>query len=220
MYIDGGCDSGWARDMVQRIPNALLIGVWLVCVAAAWTGLLVHDRTPGPAATATTGKWPLNSSLHRVPGGPTLVMFAHPRCPCTRASLDELEKIVAQNRDRGLKAYVVFFSPDASDGAWLKSDITAKASKINGVSVITDPGGRETSVFGAVTSGDLRVYDGNGDLRYSGGITAERGHPGDNDGQRTVTAMLQGVSSKAPFYGARCGPVYGCRILPEQVANP
>lgn len=206
--------------MAKQVTKAgVLIGSWLLCLGLAWTGMLIYDRTPGELMAASSS-WPVSSRLHRAVDGPLLVMFAHPRCPCTRASLDELEKLVSKTRDRNLQPYVVFFTPDAKDAIWLKSDIVEKASAIKGVTVVMDPGGTETKLFGAVTSGDLKMYDVNGTLRFSGGITAERGHQGDNAGARTVLALLQSDSAADARVAALSEPVFGCRILPEKCTNP
>ena len=37
-------------------------------------------------------RWPEASALVRNADGPTLVLFAHPKCPCTDASLAELAR--------------------------------------------------------------------------------------------------------------------------------
>ena len=43
----------------------------------------------------------------------TLVMFVHPRCPCTRASIAELERVVAQSGGT-VKPRIVFSLPDGA----------------------------------------------------------------------------------------------------------
>ena len=50
------------------------------------------------------------------------------------------------------------------------------ASAIPGVIVTPDVGGRIAARLGAKTSGHVLVYDENGVLKFSGGITAARGH--------------------------------------------
>ena len=42
------------------------------------------------------------------------------------------------------------------------------------------------------TSGQVVVYDAKGALLFSGGITAARGHMGDNAGRDRITALLRG----------------------------
>lgn len=203
--------------MPKQFTKAVLIGSWLLCLSLGWTGLLIYDRTPGEVIAAS-GSWPVSSLLYRAVGEPALVMFAHPLCPCTRASLVELEKIVSNAQDRKMRTYVVFFTPDAEAENWLNSDIVEAASRINGLTVVMDRGGTEAKLFGAVTSGDLKMYDVNGTLRFSGGITAERGHQGDNAGQKTVMALLRTESPSQARVAALSKPVFGCPIL--QGTNP
>ena len=47
-------------------------------------------------------------------------------------------------------------------------------------------------------------------LTFSGGITAARGHQGDNDGRRSVLASLAGTATGLPMT-----PVFGCYIHPS-----
>ena len=55
-------------------------------------------------------RWPESSRLRRVSDKHHLVMFAHPRCPCTRASIGELALIMARVHGR-LTADVLFVKP-------------------------------------------------------------------------------------------------------------
>src|SRR5262245_54934677 len=64
----------------------------LAWVAAIVGGALCAERyaaTPGTIHGGAT-RWPGNGACSLSSARPTLLMFAHPRCPCTRASLEEL----------------------------------------------------------------------------------------------------------------------------------
>ena len=90
MYVSRG-------DFRSRV---LWWGIALAWTAAVFTGLALvwrYKATPGAEADAPR-TWPAASSVRHVPGRPTLVMFAHPKCPCTRASLDELATLTSRNR--------------------------------------------------------------------------------------------------------------------------
>jgi hypothetical protein len=76
--------------------------------------------------------------------------------------------------------------------------------------VIKDPEGKEADLFGAVASGQTMLYDAGGRLQFSGGITAGRGHSGDNAGRSTLVALITKGKSEL-----RETPVYGCSL-----ANP
>jgi hypothetical protein len=54
-----------------------------------------YESTPGVAA-ATPGRWPADSRIKPDADRATLVMLAHPHCPCTRASIGELARLMTQ----------------------------------------------------------------------------------------------------------------------------
>ena len=194
--------------------HLVLSGVWLALVCLTWFSLLIYERTPG-AHAAAAHTWPLRASLMRNAAGPSLVMFAHPACPCTRASLTELGEILLRSDCRRVQTYVVFFADESQGQKWLATDLVNFAKTMPGVKVIADVGGVETKLFGATTSGDLKVYDRSGTLCYSGGITAERGHEGDSNGKSVVLRLLNKQSLLAVGGHPGANPVFGCPILPE-----
>ena len=61
---------------------------------------------------------------------------------------------------------------------------------IPGVSTFVDHDGSEASRFQAYTSGQVALYDNNGQLRFRGGITQARGHVGDNAGRSAIEAII------------------------------
>jgi hypothetical protein len=82
------------------------------------------------------------------------------------------------------------------------------ASALPNVTVLRDDDGVEAARFGAVTSGQTLLYDANGELIFSGGITGARGHAGDNAGRRALIALLE---HKEPFH--RLTSVFGCSLF-------
>src|ERR1700722_10952551 len=81
--------------------------VWLCVIGTGMAALWKYESLPG-ARLAVPASWPSGSHISRVSGVATLVMFAHPRCPCTRASIGELEKLMAQSHGL-VRAHVVFY---------------------------------------------------------------------------------------------------------------
>jgi hypothetical protein len=79
------------------------------------------------------------------------------------------------------------------------------------VTVLDDVDGTEARRFGALTSGQVVVYDADGRLRFSGGITPARGHAGDNAGRSAIIALLEGASSASVET-----PVFGCSLLDDR----
>ncbi|HEY1068353.1 MAG TPA: hypothetical protein VGE52_19670 [Pirellulales bacterium] len=189
----------------------LAIGVWAVGVLAGWSWFAIERGTPGETR-ATPATWPAQSAIVRDTARPTLVLFAHPRCPCTRATLEEFAKLASQ-AGRSARLDVAFFAPSNADSSWTETDQYRTAAAIPGVAVWQDVDGAEATWFGAATSGQVVLYDRNGSLLFSGGLTPGRGHVGDNDGRAALVACLAG---DAPM--VRSTPVFGCSILvpPDQ----
>lgn len=189
----------------QPVMWALLV-VWLASVGTGLAWLMAYDNTPGAPADAPAG-WPAANALPRNPSGPTLVMLAHPRCDCTRASLGELAELLARARQRP-RTYVVFIRPGGVAAAWEKTPIFDQATRIPGVTVIRDENGAEAKRFGVSTSGQTLLYDRDGRLVYSGGVTAARGKPGSNAGQSMLLELLAGGHPARPTTR-----VFGCSLF-------
>jgi len=195
--------------MVERRDRRLLwavLVVWLISVGTGLGWLMAYDNTPGAPATAP-GAWPAGSALARDAAGPTLVMLAHPRCDCTRASLGELEELLARARKKP-RTFVVFIRPGGVAAAWEKTRTFDQAAKIPGVTVIRDDDGAEAQRFGVSTSGQTLLYGRDGQLVYSGGITGARGKPGSNSGRAALLEWLDGA------HPARATTqVFGCSLF-------
>ncbi|MGH9750135.1 MAG: RedB protein, partial [Candidatus Polarisedimenticolia bacterium] len=187
-----------------RVPPAVLAATvsWLLVVGAGM-GILVDDAARPGEADEPPPSWPVASGVRRTPGRPVVVMLVHPRCPCSRASLEELARIAARAPGRGDLA-VLFLKPAGAPESWWRSDEWGAAEAIPATQVVADEDGREAARFGARTSGHTLFYDGGGLLRFSGGITGARGHAGDNAGQAALLALLGGgrpARDRTPVFG-------------------
>lgn len=132
-------------------------------------------------------------------------MFLHPECPCTRASLHELERVLSHSPVQVAPVLVVATMLEGR--AWEDTPAAALARRIPRASIAFDPQGNEMQRFGALTSGHVVLYDTQGRLRFSGGITGSRGHEGENTGADTLRRLL---TAKDATTGA--SPVYGCSL--------
>jgi hypothetical protein len=179
--------------------------VWLVLVLSGSAMMWRYGSTAG-APGAPPATWPAASNLPLASDVPTLVMLVHPMCPCSRASLDELEVVMSRAAGRA-RAYVVFVRPPGVTDDWRSTDYWHKASSIPGTTPVVDEGGAEAHALGSLTSGHVLLYAPGGRLLYSGGITGARGHEGDNEGRRDVLAL---IADQAPTSVRR--PVYGCGL--------
>jgi len=178
---------------------------WLAIVLAAMAGLWAYKDTPG-AVVASPPAWPAESRLAHARGTPALVMFVLPMCPCTRASLTELNALL-QAAKGTVDAHVVIVLPEGADAAWREQGSNAQARAIPGATVHEDMGGREARIFQARTSGLVLFFDGDDRLRFSGGITGSRGHEGDNAGAEAVDELLRGGTPRIASW-----PVFGCAL--------
>jgi hypothetical protein len=172
----------------MRVPRALFAGVILV-----WAGLAVggsfllqrYSATPG-ARGPVPERWPEATRLPRTSGRPVLAVFAHPECPCTRATLAVLGEISSQLA--GSLDVEVVIADEVADPE--HADIAARARAIPGVRVVIDHDQAEAHRFGALTSGHTVLYGGDGALRFAGGITDARGQPGASAGSAQITALV------------------------------
>jgi hypothetical protein len=194
------------RSAVERPAGALLGVLWLLGVSAGLAVLLDYERSSGIAATPPA-RWPADSHIDRVPGRPTLLLFVHPQCPCSRASIEELDRVMAEAEGR-VTAHVLFLKPSGVAEDWVQTTLWRSAGAIRGVSIADDDDGLEARRFGSATSGQAILYDSAGQLLFSGGITATRGHTGDNLGRTTIVVLLTEGSATR-----RETPVFGCSLL-------
>ena len=179
--------------------------VWLAGMTAGATLVWEYKTTPGAFLPAPES-WPSASAISFADGRAVLVMSAHPHCPCTRASIAELAKLMADVGDR-LAAHVLFVKPAGTPDGWEKSDTWRSAGRVPGVRVHRDDGGREAARFGAATSGHAVLYGADGRLLFRGGITPSRGHEGDNAGRRRIASLLANGSADG-----RQTRVFGCPL--------
>jgi hypothetical protein len=174
----------------------LAIAAWLGAVGAGIHACYRYATRPGEAGV-TPARWPVASKLSRA-AGTTAIMFVHPECPCSRASLHELAE-AAIGAAPGARVVVVFANRHSDDGWDLAGRIPG------GVRVVDD--GAEAARFGARTSGFTVVYGADGALAFAGGVTGSRGHVGDNTGRQAVAALLR--AEPGPL---REHAVFGCAI--------
>lgn len=197
----------WPRSGRRRVI-LISITLWLIVVATGLSVLLVYENTPG-AAAKPLASWPSDSQIQRAPGHATLVMLVHPHCPCSRASIGELALIMAQSQGR-LEAYILFLKPAGFADNWEQTDLWRSAAAIPGVKPLVDHDGVEALRFHATTSGQTVLYDAEGRLLFSGGITIARGHAGDNAGRNAIVSLVNAsIAEQAET------PVFGCPLFDD-----
>ena len=186
----------------QKMAIGLL---WLALISYGFKLIFDFKTTPGAQGNAPAN-WPSSSQIQPKAGLATLVLFAHPQCPCTRASLSELNQIMHQGQH--VQAYVMFMQP--SNGQITES--WTRAGLIPHTERLTDRQGVEATRFGAMTSGHVVLYNAQGQLQFAGGITDSRGHEGNNMGRQMVLNYLSNIGLVPAWHAT-----FGCalqRVLP------
>jgi hypothetical protein len=179
---------------------------WALGVAVGLVTLLRYSNTPGVLASPPA-EWPSNVLVARSPQRSNLLLFIHPQCPCSRASLDELARIIACCRN-AVQTTIFFSVPPQAPAGFQHGDLWNTASAIPTVRVRVDQEATAARRFGARTSGQALLYDTRGQLIFNGGITAFRGHSGDNDGRDAIVALLEGSHP-----ARHTTPVFGCALF-------
>jgi hypothetical protein len=197
-----------------RVGPRTVLACWVTCLVAGFAAAFEYASVAGPPvhapqrvdsvlldAAAPLGGWPANECR--------LLVFVHPQCPCTRATIEELDRIVAHvGSHAAIRVYVL--ADPARDAAWTKSDLWRAARRIPGVDVVADVRGKLARAFGVETSGTTVCYSPAGERRFQGGITGARGHAGDNAGADAVVAALLGEPMRV------CeAPTFGCPMFDD-----
>lgn len=186
---------------------------WLLVVGGGSLALVSYAGDAGRSDPAPI-RWPGDSTITLAGDRPTLVFFLHPKCPCTRASLMELERVLATGPHVSVQVCVV--GPAELRDQWLQTGTACRARSIASGGIVYDADGTLAARYGAKTSGHVVLYGLDGALKFSGGITAARGHEGDNTGKSAIAALLRGQTTTTDTT-----PVFGCTLCSDlEVPDP
>ena len=195
-----------------------LVACWFAASIAVWAWTVAYGTTTAQAAqTRFANPAPIVGDLATAPERPTLYLFMHPRCPCTRATITQLDRVLtASGFERAeLPAVVVVATipSDAveNDDAWRKSDTLCMASELPNATVQYDAGGVKARSFGAQASGSVALYTADGRMLFAGGITVSRGHEGDCLGAEQLLQQIENPNQQIPV----TAPTLGCRLCLE-----
>lgn len=195
--------------MTRNFKAIVLLGLWLSGCAICIGVLMVYSNTPGQQGEVAQILAP-DSEIQLDTQRPTLVMYAHPHCPCTEASVEELTRLQARLKGKFLTC-VVFYVPEdgINEESWREDGMWDDVQRLTDTVVLADPGGKLAKQAGAEISGTVGLYAPDRRLLYFGGITPARGHAGDNVG----TFAIQDYFNELAFDGR--GAAYGCQIADE-----
>ena len=207
---------GGPIDTLGRLRPVAVVTVWAVACVGGLAGLAGYQSSPGPAAPRRD--WPAETSLRLAASATdapdTLLLVLHPRCPCSRATVDNLAVLLAHCPPGRVATTVLMVRPAGVAPGWERTGLWSAAAAIPGVTVLTDDGGVEAARFGAVTSGQALLFSPAGRLLFRGGITPGRGHAGDSGGMDAIAALARGEPAAVVDT-----PVFGCPVVAGPVAT-
>lgn len=193
-------------DREHVIPLWLLTTVWGIAIVIGYSCLLWYNMNPGQIRIAPN-RWPDSCSKRPDQELPTLLVFIHPKCPCTQATLIELEKLLAETNGK-VRCNILLCCPSRLIPEWISSSLVERCCSIEGVIVDIDMNGALATTFNATSSGLCLLYSTAGELQFHGGLTSERGHIGESIGRDAIRKILRNDVSYV-----ECSPVFGCELV-------
>lgn len=208
---------GWRKKRGMKMSERNLgyfLSIWACLIGFCYYALIAYSAASGTQVHDNDSKyWPQTqvNTLTRNKGRFTLITFIHPHCPCSRASLNELNKIMTRTHSC-MDCKVVFLKPSVYGENWEKSDLWQISKEIPNSERTPDLDGLLAKSFNATTSGQTFLYDPDGKLVFSGGVTAARGHEGDSPG----SIAIESLSSKKKIT-SRCSQAFGCPLFKNKI---
>lgn len=198
--------SAWLALLSRALRargRLIVMTIWVAVVATGFVLLEWHSGTAGvappPAELKPASLKPAQAE------GPQLIMFAHPRCACTRASLRQLERLLARTAEL-TDVRIVFLQSPTNDADWQDAPLVQQARNLSNVEVDWAAENELSASYGRLTSGHVLFYGPQGDLLFSGGLTNARGHEGPSAGTDAILAHLRGEAAE------NRAPVFGCSL--------
>lgn len=187
-------------------PQSLAVAVWVLLAVAGLGALSLYGFTGSLPARAAL-QWPSNGLLALDPARPTLFLFLHPRCPCSSASITELDRVLSQSSG-DFRTYAILTVPPGVDEDWEAGRNLEAAKLLPETTVVFDRGGALARSFGARDSGTLLAFAPDGAHLFAGGLTVSRGHEGESLGSLALQDLAAGVTPRQV-----ASPVFGCPLL-------
>ncbi len=182
---------------------SLLISFWAVIIALGMLQFYRYETREG-AKEVSNKSWPEGTSLSYSKSKFSWVMGIHPKCPCSLATVGNLERLFRYIEEPFHITALVRQDPLSDES---KSKVVRRLSKLPQVSIFFDERGETAAKFGMLTSGDSRIYNRSGELIFAGGITINRSHEGWSPGASLILEQMSKGSKKSVEL-----PVFGCNI--------
>ena len=186
-------------------PRAIVTCLWVIACLAAFLFILVYKHASGATVQPCAER---EAELPKRPNDAPyrLVMAAHPRCPCTTASVRQIERILARCSTR-LAVTVLVYRPLGTPLEWGRTSLVTNLEAAKYAQIVEDEDGRIAASLGLGVSGAVVLYGPDGQSKFAGGITPGRGHEGDCRGTDVIRLVVEGKQTSAST-----APVYGCSL--------
>jgi hypothetical protein len=184
----------------HKLVGALVL--WMTFIGGGFYAMGNYENTPGAQLQAPQN-WPRDTPLHLATHGSTLLVFLHPGCSCSVATLLEVRRLLEASGGR-IQVTALFISPERA-GPGLQGPIADQAAAIPGITLAEDRGGVEARRFRALTSGFALLYSPAGRLEFAGGLTRARGLAGNNRGAQFFLQAALGTRTGGTSRVFGCG---------------
>jgi hypothetical protein len=203
------------RRAVPRARTVAIAGVVTLWSVLLFGGLALFSIDQSRQGTRGTipARWPGASRIHRAAGQPTLLVFLHPNCPCSIATVHSLQRSLRALRPEARPKTVFVVRPAVRDD-WRARQLLATAAETPNGSFFQDDGEKEIARFGADVSGHLLLYGPAGALLFDGGVTPERGQEAESMASDRFQQVLTGMP-RSPVRTA----VFGCGLQSHRSAR-
>jgi hypothetical protein len=178
---------------------ALALGLWI---------MRTYGNNHPDELLNVPSAWPPGIDLQRDPNRLTLLLVVHPDCDCTRQALAALDRIAVRCANR-LAARIVFTHAQGDPEALRQSETWQVAAHIPSAEVSVDHDGHAVRRFGFRKSGHALLYDRQGRLLFSGGITPSPAPDTNTDNPGAAAIELFVLAGGSPTTHA---PVPGCAL--------
>lgn len=199
---------------LNKKSRASLLGIaflWASGILAGTWAMLDHEFATGSYMSAPET---IPSSLrpYLSETRPYLLVIAvHPECSCTRASIEQVERLLAAHPDT-LEVLALYSTAIEKQSTGVLPSHSAgyreTLSQLPHTRILPDPDGALADSLHATLSGAVAVYDQAGQLRFEGGLTASRGHSGSSLGLTHLGDIARALEPRE-----LCStPVFGCSL--------
>lgn len=178
----------------------MVLGAWGLSVFVGLGMMIKYQVTPGRAASA-----PATLSLPVTNVRGQLLVFLHPQCECSLATVDELQRLMTATRG-AISAKLYFYKPSSESESWCRNTRLWDAARlIPSATLLIDTDAKVAKAYGSRCSGQVLLYSTTSrQLVFKGGLTESRGHEGGSAGEDAISEFARTgkcATSKTDVFG-------------------